>query len=77
MGDIGKVDRTDAGLEGCRKGGMQERRDARKEGCSIDKGCKFGSEMAQIKTDDNFNLKGTVFFPSTLQFAAVSFRFAC
>ena len=56
---------------------MQERRDARKEGCSIDKGCKFGSEMAQFKKDDNFNLKGTVFFPSTLQFAAVSFRFAC
>ena len=47
-----------------RKGGKQERRDSR------DEGCKFGSEMALIKKEDS--LKGTVFCHGTLQFPFVS-----
>ena len=43
-----------AGKEGCKKGGMQESRGAGKYGCR-DEGCKFGSETALIKKDDNFN----------------------
>ena len=45
------------------KGGMQERRDSR------DEGCKLGSKIARIRKDDNFNLKETVYFRS------VQFRF--
>ena len=49
----------------CQKGGMQESKDSR------DEGCKFGSEMALIKID-NFNLTGTVFF--FRQYSFNSFR---
>ena len=61
---------------------MQERRDARKEGCTIGvlqkrrdssaEGCKFGSAMELIKQDDNDNFKGTVIFIRNCSF--VSFR---
>ena len=44
------------------KGGMQERRDSR------DEGCKLVSKIARIRKDDNFNLKETVFFRSKVQF---------
>ena len=51
----------------CQKGGMQERRDSR------DEGCKFGYEMALIIKDNSFNLTGTVFFSFD---NTVSIRFA-
>ena len=38
----GMQDRWDAGLEGCKKGGLQERRNSR------DEGCKFSSAIALI-----------------------------
>ena len=62
-------DRWDAGLEGCRKGGMQEMRDARQEG-ERKEGCRkyctyifkrgemqIVSAMAKIRKDDNFYLR--------------------
>ena len=63
--DTGKVEcwtqvgPWDAGLEGCRTRGIQERRNAGNQRCrqagmqeprdSRDEGCKFGSEMALIE----------------------------
>ena len=68
-------DWRDAGKEECRKVGMQDIRDERKEECR--KGEMQEMRDANLvlpctnKKDNNFNLKGTVFF----SFDPVLFRF--
>ena len=47
----GTQTKRDTGKEGCKKEGMQERRNSREEGY------KFGSARTLIKKDDNFNMR--------------------